>query len=312
MHKFRAMNALFFTAGLPELFRRSAMNWFIYVENKLSRFRPDSELSALNRCGGRPFAASPLLFDVISEADLHYQKTEGLFNPYLGAALCELGYSRSFETLTKPSKTATSSHNAAGIGPHPAGLNQELQRITLEPGISVDLGGFAKGWSAHRFALKLQQQAICPGAIGAGGDIALWGTPREGWHIGIANPWQEERDLLKLHLHGTLGIATSSPMKRRWTDTEGKILHHILDPRRGTSADSDLAQVTVVAPNLPEAEVCAKCVLILGAEYGAQWLRDHYPLSAMIGVKHDRSIVVGGTLDQYNATKGGIPYERIS
>ncbi|MCM3702786.1 FAD:protein FMN transferase [Paenibacillus macerans] len=312
MHKFRAMNAFFFTAGLPELFRRSAMNWFIYVENKLSRFRPDSELSALNRSNGRPFTASSLLYNVVSEANLHYQQTEGLFSPYLGAALCELGYSRSFETLTVPSKTATASHNADGIGPRPAGLNEELQRITLEPGVSVDLGGFAKGWSAHRFALKLQQQAISPGAIGAGGDISLWGTPREGWHIGIADPWQEEQNMLKLHLHGTLGIATSSSLKRQWTDTDGKIVHHIIDPRRGTPSDSDLAQVTVLAPNLPEAEVCAKCVLILGAEEGARWLRDRYPLSAMIGIKHDRSIVVSGTLDQYNAAKGGIPYELIS
>ncbi|MGZ7446117.1 FAD:protein FMN transferase [Paenibacillus sp. TH7-28] len=312
MHKFRAMNAFFFTAGLPELFRRSAMNWFIYVENKLSRFRPDSELSALNRSNGQPFTASSLLYNVVSEANLHYQQTEGLFSPYLGAALCELGYSRSFETLTVPSKTVTASCNAEGIGPRPAGLNQELQRITLEPGISVDLGGFAKGWSAHRFALKLQQQAISPGAIGAGGDISLWGTPREGWHIGIADPWQEERDMLKLHLHGTLGIATSSSLKRQWTDTDGKIVHHIIDPRRGTPSDSDLAQVSVLAPNLPEAEVCAKCVLILGVEEGTRWLHDRYPLSAMIGVKHDRSIVVSGTLDHYNAAKGDTPYELIS
>ncbi|GIP10935.1 hypothetical protein J1TS5_31050 [Paenibacillus macerans] len=152
MHKFRAMNALFFTAGLPELFRRSAMNWFIYVENKLSRFRPDSELSALNRCGGRPFAASPLLFDIISEADLHYQKTEGLFNPYLGAALCELGYSRSFETLTEPSKTVTAIRNTAGIDPRLAGLNQELQRITLEPGFPSTLAGSPKA-GAHTGSL---------------------------------------------------------------------------------------------------------------------------------------------------------------
>lgn len=312
MQSFRAMNALFFTAGLPANFQMAAENWFALVERKLSRFRPDSELSTLNRSAGQPFSASPLLFQALSEAERFYRRTEGLFDPYLGSTLCELGYSRSFETLTEPTSPVVREASAIkGGSASCAELNPQRQSIRLSPAVSVDLGGFAKGWSAHQFSLKLREEGIRTGAIGAGGDISLWGTPDGGWRTGIADPWQEDRDLLKLCLRGTLGIATSSSVKRQWRDACGRGLHHIIDPRSGTSSDSDLAQVTVFAPNLVEAEVYAKCVLILGAGEGIKWLACKQPDSAVVGVRADHSVVVGGKTENY-FMKGEPPYERIS
>ena len=68
-------------------------------------------------------------------------------------------------------------------------------------------------------------------------------------------------------LHG-LGAATSGTGGRRW----GPKLHHLIDPRTGLPADSDLAEVSVLAPTAAEAEVLAKTALLLGRDAGARLL----------------------------------------
>jgi thiamine biosynthesis lipoprotein len=312
MHTFRAMNTIFFTKGLPIHSQTKSQNWFAFVERNLSRFQPGSELSMLNRSKGRLFMASALLYQVTSEADRYYRQTEGLFSPYLGAILAKLGYSLSFEALIKPVPVAEPfTSEESGLHGCPARLEPGMQSITLHQGVSVDLGGIVKGWSAHQLSLMLQKEGIRAGAIGAGGDISLWGTPKEGWTIGLADPLQEDQDLLTLRLQGTMGIATSSTVKRSWRDMSGRLHNHIIDPRSGASSDSDLIQVTVLAPSLVDAEVLAKCVLILGAEAGMKWITDKHPACAAIGVLHNGSMLQGGNMSLYNL-EGGVSHERIS
>jgi thiamine biosynthesis lipoprotein len=53
-------------------------------------------------------------------------------------------------------------------------------------------------------------------------------------------------------------------MRRRWLTRDGKIAHHLIDPRTGRPSQSDLASVTVVARSTVEAEVQAKVLLLLG------------------------------------------------
>ncbi len=294
------MNSHFFTEGLPKRLQIMAESWFSFVESRLSRFRAGSELSALNRAEGRPFAASPLLYEVVTEADRYYRQTEGLFNPYLGERLRMLGYAESFESLSiAPLEEPGNSFAPPAVANCPARLQPDTRSITLAPGVSVDLGGIAKGWSAHRFSLELNRLGVRTGAIGAGGDIALWGSPEGGWEIGIADPMRADQDVCILRLQGTIGIATSSTMKRRWQDSSGRFRNHIIDPRSGLSLESDLLQATVFAPGLVDAEVYAKCVLILGADSGMQWLADRHPDCAAAAVLADGSLIMSTNLKPY-------------
>ena len=72
---------------------------FQETEAILSRFLPDSELSRLNQSAGRPFRASPVLFEVVSSAFDAARDTGGLFDPTFLPALRAAGYDRSFENV---------------------------------------------------------------------------------------------------------------------------------------------------------------------------------------------------------------------
>lgn len=173
----------------------------------------------------------------------------------------------------------------------PAALNDRMMSVTLSPGASVDLGGFAKGWSADQLSAMLLKEGVRTGAIDAGGDIVLWGCPPGGWEIGVASPFAPDRDLLSLRIGGAAGVATSSRLKRRWRDESGAERHHLLDPRTSLPADTDLVQATVLAPTLTEAEVYAKCLLILGSEEGIPWLRARRPGCAYVAVREDGTVL---------------------
>jgi len=121
-------------------------------------------------------------------------------------------------------------------------------------------------------------QAEGPTLVNAGGDIAISGPREDGspWPIGIADPFQREENIETLFVNAC-GVATSGKDRRRWT-RNGILQHHIIDPTTSQPADTDLLTVTVVAPNVMEAEAAAKAAFILGSRAGLEWIeaRDQF------------------------------------
>jgi thiamine biosynthesis lipoprotein len=144
-------------------------------------------------------------------------------------------------------------------------LDENRGMILLPPGMSLDLGGIAKGWIAEQAALILSDfSSAC--AVNAGGDMFLVGLP-EGetqWPVAIEDPLQPEHDLTTIQVDPG-AVATSAVTKRVWKQGE-KQRHHLIDPRTGEPALTEWLSVTVVAPHAYEAEVFAKALLIGGPQ----------------------------------------------
>ncbi|MHA6532105.1 FAD:protein FMN transferase [Paenibacillus sp. BAC0078] len=294
MKHFRTMNTDCYTYGLPDAAHEQAEQWFRAVEDELSRFKQDSGLTKLNRMAGAPVVVSPLLFEVLLKADKFYIETGGLFNPYLGNVLAAAGYQDSFELI---GTGGAESHAQSASHPLPdsstvLSLDTARSSVTLSPGYAVDLGGIAKGWSAEQFAGKLIREGIHQGALDAGGDIMLWGETAR--LIDIADPFMPDRNIAAIRLNSGAGIATSSRMKRRWTAADGSERHHILDPHTLRPSASDLVQVTAICPTLTQAEVYAKCILILGSEQGLPWLERNHPDCSAVAVRADGVVMKTG------------------
>jgi len=235
------------------------------VEARLSRFLPESELSRLNAHGR--ISASPLLWAVLRQAIRAARATGGLFDPTVLSALEAAGYDRPF-ALLQPDDAAP--RRTLPICWRCMRLHPSRREVKLSHGVRVDLGGIAKGWAADRAARFLSRWGPC--LVDAGGDIAVRGAPPGwlGWPVGIADPWREDRDMAVLCLKRG-GVATSGVDYRRWR-RQGRDFHHIIHPRTGTPAQTDLLSVTVWAPSTMWADVMAKVALILGGRRGWRWL----------------------------------------
>jgi thiamine biosynthesis lipoprotein len=244
--------------------------WFEEWEQSLSRFRYDSELTRLNQTHDQPIRVSEILWDVFQTARKAEQMTDGLVTPTLLDAIVEAGYDRPFDVLPHLSTPTVDSVLTISQPLTAIAFDDSTRTITLPIGIGLDFGGAAKGWAAHQAMKRLQTEG--PVLINAGGDISISGPRTDGypWKIGITDPFYKGEEVEVLHLNAC-GVATSGKDRRRWM-RNGVFQHHIIDPLTGEPAETDLLTVTVVAPNVMEAEAAAKAVFILGSRAGLEWI----------------------------------------
>jgi FAD:protein FMN transferase len=214
-----------------------------------SRFRPESELSRVNRDPSEVLVVSPLFADALRTALGAAAATDGLVDPTLGAAIEAAGYDRDFSLLVddeRPPGTAVPGRRKS--------LRLSGRLLSRPPGTALDLNGVVKALAVDA-ALELIGG---DGLVAAGGDVAT----RGGAVVGLPGGGS-----LRL-LAG--GIATSGTTKRRWR-RGGAFQHHLLDPRTGRPAESCWDEVTVAAGSCVAADVAAKAAFLLSGD-GPGWL----------------------------------------
>lgn len=266
---------------------------FMAVQRRLSRFQPDSELSQLNARPAQWVTISGLLWQVLTQALYLAAETRGLFDPTLLNALEAAGYDQSFEALAgvaptaveMAAKTTLSQTAVTQTGQWQAvQMDQQHHAVWLPPQVRIDLGGIAKGYTAQQVVNFLSHWGPC--LVDAGGDITAGDAPAgwQGWPVGVLSPWiapdAKRTNLITLWLvHGSM--ATSGIDYRCW-QADGRTAHHLIDPRTGRSAQSDVLTVTVLAGTAVRAEVWATASLIAGTSDGGQLLADHNLAAAFI------------------------------
>jgi thiamine biosynthesis lipoprotein len=258
-------------------------DFFYSVEARFSRFRADSELSKLNRASGREVQVSPELCELAELAISAAEYSGGLFDPTIIGALESAGYDRSIDLIRRDGvRPAVSSipPQVAGAGAEARAIRVDRRQrtVALPEGVRLDLGGIAKGWAVDRAAAMLV--GLGPGLVNAGGDLRAWGDQpgsgeERGWLAAVDNPNQPGEDVAWLWVRES-AVATSSTAARRWAGG-----HHLIDPRTGRPAETDLVSVTVAAPAVTTAEVAAKVVLILGRAAGMAWVEEQPGLEAL-------------------------------
>lgn len=270
---------------------------FEYWEQSLSRFRSDSELCELNRRAGTPVVVSDILWEVFQAAKEAEAETRGLVNPLIADALIAAGYDRSFDDLGGDIADLGGPIDQPSV-PMLADVleNAEEHSLRLPKGARLDFGGVAKGWAAQQSVQALSLYG--PALLSAGGDVAVSGRRADGepWKIGVEDPWQRAEFLEYIYLEQG-GVATSGKDYHHWVKA-GANQHHIIDPRTGLPAETDVLTATVIAPNCMLAEAFAKVVVISGSQAGLAWLDGDERLAGLL-VLDNGQIVPSRRLSAY-------------
>ena len=245
------------------------------IDRACSRFRADSELSAVNARAGRPTQVSPLLIEALEVALRAAELTDGDVDPTVGRALELAGYDRDWRLLDPPcAQPAAAPAIALRVrsGWRTIALNRDACSILMPAGVRLDLGASAKAWAADRAAVAAQKAGGCGVLVSLGGDIATSGlAPEDGLRIRVTDDHRSDCSApgQTISIHSG-GLATSSTAVRRWSHA-GQTMHHIIDPSTGVPVRGIWRTVSVAAATCTDANIAATAALVRG-QAGAAWL----------------------------------------
>ena len=261
------------------------------LEQRWSRFLPDSDISRLNTTPETWVPISPDTVTLIETMRLAVEATGGDYDPTFLHQLIEAGYTTSIDDPARIAVTVDL--------PCPDRSVFDVRIDTAGPfawvptGLALDPGGIGKGLAADLVVTDALESGANGALVGIGGDIAAAGVAPtcDGWIVDVADPISPGSVLTTFAVSDG-GIATSSTRSRRW-QVDGAQRHHVIDPETGTCSRTDLAAVTVVANAGWLAEVHATAALLSGSAGAIGYLESR----GLIGLATACDAATSATLD---------------
>jgi thiamine biosynthesis lipoprotein len=251
---------------------RAAFDRIAALDACMSDYKPDSELMRLcARAGGEPVPVSEDLFVVLSRAQQVSRESDGAFDVTVGPLVRLWRRTRRTQRLPEPEQLEKA---RSLVGYRNMRLDDKARTVQLlKPGMQLDLGGIAKGYSADEALLVLKKHGLNSALVAAGGDIAVSAAPpgTEGWKVAIA-PLPGEKVGGHLLLHDA-AVSTSGDAEQ-FVEIDGKRYSHILDPRTGLGLLGRMS-ATVVARHGITSDSLTKVVCVLGPDRGLPIVEKH-------------------------------------
>jgi thiamine biosynthesis lipoprotein len=239
----------------------AVMDEMRHIDASMSVYKPTSELSRVNALAAtQPVKISRELFNLLTTALEYSRITEGAFD----ITYASVGYMYDFRERKRPSEQQIQAALPAVNYRHVL-LDAAHSTVRFsQPGVRIDLGGIAKGYSVDRGIEILQARGFTHALVNAGGDSRVigdrFGKP---WIIGIRHPDHPDQVITRVPL--TDRAFSTSGDYERYFDEGGVRYHHIIDPHTGHSA-SKVRSATIMAPTATRTDGLSKTAFVLGPD----------------------------------------------
>jgi thiamine biosynthesis lipoprotein len=243
-----------------------AFGWFRHIEERCTRFNPESELMQLTTRIGMPVPVSAVVYEAVRFALQVAEQTDGAFDPTVGHRMESRGFNREYGT---DHIVSTGIAVETNVTYRDVVLDATRKTITLRRPLVLDLGAVAKGLAIDTAVRELQ--GFTDFTIDAGGDLYMGGcrTDGEPWSVGIRHPRPDHRvsepQLIEMLRVSNKAVCTSGDYERG---------EHILDVRAPETPHT-VASATVVAPSALLADALATAAFVLGPTEGLALLERH-------------------------------------
>ncbi len=242
------------------------------VDRLMSHYRPDSELSRVNREAAKsPIKVDPELFDFIAECLRYCRESDGAFDITVGSLMKAWGFFRGEGRMPSADELARA---RSRVGYQHVILDRKERTVFFDKaGVELDLGGIAKGYAVDSAIEVLKNHGIRAALVSAGGStISTLGAPpgKAAWQIEIQDPQDRRKIAQSVFLKNqTLSVSGSY---EKFFELDGIRYSHIVDPRTGRPAQGVLS-VAVITNNGTSGDALDNVLYVLGVKESEQRLR---------------------------------------
>ena len=169
----------------------------------------------------------------------------------------------------------------------------------------MDRGGIAKGYASDRVAQVLKQYAVTGAAVSLGGNVYVCGQKPDGtnWSVAVQDPKKTDAYAMTLDLTDVFAV-TSGGYQRYFTDADGTVYQHILDPRTGYPAQTDLLSVTVIGQNGTMADAYSTALYVMGEQAACDFWRQSGGAFDLVLITADGRVLYTPGLADHISQKG--------
>jgi FAD:protein FMN transferase len=245
------------------------------LEVQLSLYRPDSEISWINRhAAERAIKVEPRLFRLLQRCSTLTALTEGAFDVTVGPLMQAWRFINDTGAVPTPQEREAA-RRVVGIS------HVELDEATYtirfkRKGVRLDLGGYGKGYAIERAMWVLKENGITSALLHGGtSSVQTIGVPpgKMAWQVELQEPLKERDHPVRIELINN-ALSVSAIHGKSFT-ANGREYGHVIDPRTGKPVDGALA-AAVIGPSASECEALSTALLVLGSSW-VPTLEDRFP-----------------------------------
>ena len=244
------------------------------LEAEISRTREGSDVDTLNKTGSWTGSAegTDATAEILAQSLQYSAETDGLFDVTIAPLVLlwnitgDTPYVPTQEEIDNLLPLVGSEHLHLG----------DCNTATLDAGCAVDLGGIGKGYASDLVRLILQSHRVESATVSLGGNVYVRGSKPDGkpWMVGIQDPAGD--DCAAYVSLTDAFVVTSGGYQRYFTADDGTVYQHILDPRTGAPAVSDLTSVSIITRDSgTRADAYSTALYVMGEQDAIAFWRSH-------------------------------------
>ncbi len=260
------------------------------LEDRMTVYRDDSELSRLNRAAHlHPVAMSEDLYAVVERAIAIGIATGGVYDVASGSLSAAWGFTRG------PKRVPTREdllEARARAGQGHLTFDAENRCVSFDrEGILVNLGSIGKGYAIDEAAGAIRAYPWPTSALIHGGQSSVYalGSPPNDfagrWRVSLRNPFDPSRPLGTIRLRNR-GLGTSGAAFQRFEEG-GRLYGHIIDPRTGEPPETGPESVSVLAPTAAEADALSTAFFLMGVARAREFVANRPDLGVIFVLPAD-------------------------
>lgn len=265
-------------------------------EQMLSKTVEGSDVWRINHANGATVTVSPETWEILRRAKEINAATGGAFS----ITIAPISAMWDFTDGTKRMPTDEERIAALPLVDDSVIVLGEGYTVTVPAGVQIDLGGIAKGYIADQIAGLLRPR--CMGAIiSLGGNTYVVGDKPDGSYntIGVQDPFSYTGNLEGVIVCKNISAVTSGTYERGFRGDDGNWYHHILDPKTGLPAETDLVSATLLMESSMSADALATAFIVVGSDRALE-MAEAMGVDALFITNDGRTLTTEGFVEKYS------------